>query len=77
MGLLETKSHVNEDLLLDVPFSPEEVSGVVAKLKGRKAPGPDGLMAEQLKGGGTVRSPTVKSRDFYLQMTSFQSRSTR
>ena len=28
------------------------MSGAVAKLKGRIAPGPDGLMAEHLKGGG-------------------------
>ena len=39
-------------MLLDVLFSAEEVSAAVAKLKNRKAAGPDGLMAEHLKEGG-------------------------
>ena len=38
--------------MLDVPFSAEEVAGAVRKLKGKKAPGQDGLMAEHLKAGG-------------------------
>ena len=42
---LESQSHSNEEFLLDVPFTAEEVSGAVARLKGKKAPGPDGLMA--------------------------------
>ena len=49
---LEQQSHSNEDFLLDDPFSAEEVAGAVLKLKGRKAPDPDGLMAEHLKVGG-------------------------
>ena len=49
---LEMQSHGNEEFLLDVPFSAEEVAGAVRKLKGKKAPGPDGLMAEHLKAGG-------------------------
>ena len=51
---LESQSHSNEEFLLDVPFAAEEVSGAVTRLKGRKAPGPDGLMAEHLKSGGEV-----------------------
>ena len=42
----------NDDMLLDVPFSAEEVAAAVSKLKCRKAAGPDGLMAEHLKAGG-------------------------
>ena len=49
---MKTLSHENEEFLLDVPFTAEEVARAVARLKGRKAPGPDGLMAEHLKGGG-------------------------
>ena len=51
---METLSHENEEFLLDVPFVAEEVARAVARLKGRKAPGPDGLMAEHLKEGGEV-----------------------
>ena len=35
---LESQSHSNEEFLLDVPFTAEEVSGAVARLKGKKAP---------------------------------------
>ena len=49
---LEMQSHNNEKFLLDVLFSAEEVAGAVRKLKGKKAPGQDGLMAEHLKAGG-------------------------
>ena len=49
---METLSHGNEEFLLDVPFTAEEVARAIARLKGRKAPGPDGLTAEQLKAGG-------------------------
>ena len=49
---LESQSHANDELLLDVPFTTDEVSRAVAMLKKRKAPGPDGLMAEHLKAGG-------------------------
>ena len=38
-------------MLLDVPFSAEEMSAAVSKLK---AAGPDGLMAEHFKAGGEV-----------------------
>ena len=42
----------NKDILLGVPFSADEVSAVVSKLKRGKAAGPDGLMNEHLKAGG-------------------------
>lgn len=37
---------MNEEYLLNVPFSAEEVSRVVCKLKKNKAPSPDGFIAE-------------------------------
>ena len=51
MKILESQSFMNEEYLLDVPFTAEEVSRAVSKLK-KKAPGPDGLLAEHLKAGG-------------------------
>ena len=51
---LKVQSCMNEEFLLDVPFTAEEVSKAVNRLKRRKAPGPDGLMAEHLKAGGDV-----------------------
>ena len=51
---LDSQSHSNEEFLLDVPFTAEEVSRAVSRLKGKKAPGPDGVMAEHLKFGGEV-----------------------
>jgi hypothetical protein len=41
-------SFENEEYLLDVPFTAEEVHAAVRKLKGRKAAGPAGIMAEHL-----------------------------
>ena len=35
-----------------MPFTADEVSRAVVRLKKRKALDPDGLMAEHLKGGG-------------------------
>ena len=50
---LDLQTHVNEEFLLDVPFTIEEVSGVVSKLrKKKKATGPDGMLGEHLKAGG-------------------------
>lgn len=54
MRLLEIQSCKNEEFLLNVPFTAEEVSGAVNRLKRRKAQGPDGLMAEQTEAGGDV-----------------------
>ena len=45
---LENQSHQNEEFLLDVPFTADEVSRAVTGLKKRKASGPDGLMTEHL-----------------------------
>ena len=50
--MLESQSLMNEEYLLDVPFTAEEVSRAVSRLKKKKAPGPDGLLAEHLRAGG-------------------------
>ena len=50
--VLSSQSAENEEMLLDVPFSAEEVAAAVKRLKNRKAPGPDGLTAEHLKASG-------------------------
>ena len=42
----------NEEYLLDMPFTTEELEQVIRKLKMRKACGPDGLLGEHLKFGG-------------------------
>ena len=52
MDSLVLSSMSNEDHLLDVPFSSEEVEAVLKKLKKRKSPGLDGLLAEHLQYGG-------------------------
>ena len=44
----------NEDSLLDVPFTSEEVDSVLKKLKLGKAAGHDGVQAEHLKCGGLI-----------------------
>ena len=49
MELLEKQSHINEEYLLDVLFSAEEVFNTVLWLKVKKVPGPDGLVDEHLK----------------------------
>jgi len=46
---LVSSSHKSEEYLLDVPFTVEEVTEAVRKLKSGKAAGPDGLMAEHQK----------------------------
>ena len=51
---LESLFHLNEEFLLNVPFTSDEVTRAVHKLKRRKSPEPDGLMAEHLKAGGDV-----------------------
>ena len=50
-GLLSL-SMENEEFILDVPFSTEEVESAVKRLKKRKAPGHDNLLAEHLIEGG-------------------------
>ena len=48
------QSYQNEEFLLEVLFAADEVTRALARLKKRKAPGPDGLMAEHLKRGGQI-----------------------
>ena len=48
------KSHMNEEMILDIPFSETEVRGAVAKLKEGKAVGPDGLQGEHWMFGGNA-----------------------
>ena len=50
--LLTLQSLKNEEFLLDTSFTVEEVQFAVNRLKRNKAPGPDGLTAEHLQGGG-------------------------
>ena len=49
---LSVQSTMNEEYLLDIPFEEEEVRLAIQPLKRNKAPGPDGLTAERLQGGG-------------------------
>ena len=56
MELLEIQSHVKEEMILDVPFTAEEVTRAIARLKSRKAAGPNGFMAEHWKAGGDLGS---------------------
>ena len=49
---LEAKSHGYDDSTLDLPFTPEEVTAAVKKLKSGKCGGIDGLVPEHLKHGG-------------------------
>ena len=45
----EVASGGNEDCILDVPFTAEEVEQAVLTLKKKKAAGPDGLTAKHLQ----------------------------
>ena len=49
---LVTSSMDNEDYILDVPFTVEEVENAIKRLKRKKAPGADNLLAEHLIEGG-------------------------
>ena len=44
----------NEEYLLDIPFSVDEVEHATRRLKKRKTPGPDNLLAEHLLEGGDI-----------------------
>ena len=52
MDDLATASFSNEEYILDVPFTLDEVVCAVKKLKPGKACGPEGISAEHLKWGG-------------------------
>ena len=54
MKNLVTLSLDNEEKLLDVPFSVDEVGMAIKKMKWWKAPGPDNLMTEHLLEGGVT-----------------------
>ena len=60
MASLELKSIWNEEGLLDIPFSLEEVKGAITKLKRKKAAGPDGVVAEHLIAGSDAVSLWLK-----------------
>ena len=49
---LATASLSNNEYILDIPFTLEEVECAIKKLKSGKSCGPDGLSAEHLKWGG-------------------------
>ena len=49
---LTSASLSNEEYILDVPFTLEEVIGAVMKLKLGKSGGLDGVVAEHLRWGG-------------------------
>ncbi len=50
---MNRESRQNEDVILNVAFTAEEVEHTLARMKKRKASGPDGLMAEHLQEAGT------------------------
>ena len=52
MDDLASESLLNEEYILDAPFTLEEVVFAVKSLKSAKAGGPDGMVAEHLKWGG-------------------------
>ena len=52
LNSLAMKSLFNEEYILDVPFTLEELGCSIRKLKSGKASCPDGLLAEHLKWGG-------------------------
>ena len=49
---MNQESRRNEDYTLDVAFTAEEVEHTLARMKKKKASGPDGLMAEHLQEAG-------------------------
>ncbi len=50
---MNRESCQKEDVILDVAFTAEEVEHTLARMKKKKAPGPDALMAEHLQEAGT------------------------
>ena len=53
MQELTEQSKGNEEYILDVPFTAEEVERALSRLKRGKAAGPEGLMAEHLQEAGS------------------------
>ena len=53
MQELTERSKGNEEYILDVLFTAEEVEHALSRLKRRKAAGQEGLMAEQLQEAGS------------------------
>ena len=49
---MNQESRRNEDYILDVAFTAEEVEYTLARMKKKKASGPDGLMAGHLQEAG-------------------------
>ena len=52
--LLHSLSLNNEDYVLDVPITIEEIEGAIAKLKRGKSSGPDGILPEHIIYGGSA-----------------------
>ena len=52
--LLHSLSLNNEDYVLDVPITIEEIEGAIAKLKRGKSSGPDGILLEHIIYGGLL-----------------------
>ena len=52
MQELTEQSKGNEEYILDVPFTAEEVEHAISRLKKGKVAGPEGLMAEHLQEAG-------------------------
>ena len=57
---MEAMSHGFDDLIVDTPFTVEEVKNALTKLKTKRSGGADGLAAEHLKHGGPVLTVWLK-----------------
>jgi len=49
-----------EDLIMDTPFTTEEIENALRKLKTKRSGGTDSLLAERLKHGGPVLTTWLK-----------------
>ena len=57
---MEAMTHGFDDLILDTPFTVEEVENALTKPKTKRSGGVDGLVAEHLKHGGSVLTVWLK-----------------